>query len=85
MAAGGYTAGMRTPLAIVAFVLATLLLGWALVFCALVGYKVYTDGLIVLEQVEWPFRVRAGIAGALGLLFLVLGLTLLGPRGSTED
>jgi hypothetical protein len=76
---------MRTPLAIVAFVIAIPLLGWALIFCALVGYKVYADGLIVLEQVEWPFRIRAAVAGVSGLLFLFLGIILMGPRDSIKE
>jgi hypothetical protein len=73
---------MRKPLAILAFVLATLGLAWAVIFCAVVGYKAYTDGLIVLEQVDLPFRVRAAVAGLLGLVFLFLGLILMPAKES---
>ncbi len=77
--------GMRKSLSIAAFLLATVGLGWGLLFCAGVGYRVYTDGLQVVEQVEMPYRIRALVAGMLGLLFLCLGLMLRAPNKHRGD
>lgn len=76
---------MRRALAILAYVLAIPALGWPLLFCALLSYKAYTDGLVILREVELRFWLRAATAGVFGLLFLGLGANLASLTQSPDE